>query len=73
MEIIIRPIAAGDGKWINELRRMPGVFENILGTQSERIKRNEDFILNMAAIDRHVVNKESPEVYNTCISAYLDL
>ncbi len=47
MKIIIRPIAAGDGKWINELRRMPGVFENILGIPSERIKRNEDFILNM--------------------------
>ena len=26
---------------------MPGVFENILGIPSERIKRNEDFIVNM--------------------------
>jgi putative acetyltransferase len=47
MEFIIRPINAGDGKGINELRRMPGVFENILGIPSERIKRNEDFIANM--------------------------
>jgi putative acetyltransferase len=39
----IRPIQAGDGKGINTLRRMPGVFENILGIPSERIKRNEDF------------------------------
>lgn len=47
MEFIIRPIGIGDGKGINELRRMPGVFENILGIPSERIKRNEDIILNM--------------------------
>lgn len=47
MELIIRPINIGDGKGINELRRMPGVFENILGIPSERVKRNEDFIINM--------------------------
>ena len=49
MEFYIRPINVGDGKGINELRRMPGVFENILGIPSERIKRNEDFIINMDA------------------------
>lgn len=47
----IRPVQAGDGKGINALRRMPGVFENILGIPSERIKRNEDFI---AAMDSNV-------------------
>lgn len=47
MDFSIRPIEIGDGKGINELRRMPGVFENILGIPSERVKRNEDFILNM--------------------------
>lgn len=47
MEYYIRPIDIGDGKGINELRRMPGVFENILGIPSERIKRNEDFIVNL--------------------------
>lgn len=47
MDFIIRPIQVGDGKGINELRRMPGVFENILGIPSERVKRNEDFIINM--------------------------
>lgn len=40
----IRPVHTGDGKGINALRRMPGVFENILGIPSERIKRNEDFV-----------------------------
>ena len=47
MEFFIRPIDIGDGKGINALRRMPGVFENILGIPSERVKRNEDFIINM--------------------------
>lgn len=47
MEFLIRPINVGDGKGINELRRMPGVFENILGIPSERIKRNEDYIVNL--------------------------
>jgi len=31
MEFSIRPVEIGDGKGINALRRMPGVFENILG------------------------------------------
>lgn len=47
MDYYIRPIEIGDGKGINELRRMPGVFENILGIPSERIKRNEDYIANL--------------------------
>jgi putative acetyltransferase len=47
MDFFIRPIDIGDGRGINELRRMPGVFENILGIPSERVKRSEDFILNM--------------------------
>ena len=47
MDYIIRPVKNGDGAGINELRRMPGVFENILGIPSERVKRNEDFIANM--------------------------
>lgn len=47
MEFIIRPINTGDGKGINVLRRMPGVFENTLGIPSERIKRNEEFIASM--------------------------
>lgn len=49
MEYFIRPTNIGDGKGINELRRMHGVFETILGIPSERIKRNEDFIANLDA------------------------
>lgn len=47
MEYYIRPIEIGDAKGINELRRMPGVFENILGIPSETVKRSEDFIANL--------------------------
>ena len=49
MEFYIRPINSGDGKGLNELRRMPGVFENILGIPSERIQQNEDFVAHMDA------------------------
>ncbi len=49
MEYIIRPVQAGDGEGLNALRRMPGVFENMLGIPSERIKRNEDYIQSMDA------------------------
>ena len=47
MEFYIRPIKVEDAHGINELRRMEGVFENILGIPSERVKRNEDYIINM--------------------------
>lgn len=47
MDFIIRPIEISDAKEINALRRMPGVFENILGIASERVKSNEDFLMNM--------------------------
>ncbi|MEG0942683.1 MAG: GNAT family N-acetyltransferase [Angelakisella sp.] len=47
MDFIIRPIAIGDARGVNNLRRMPGVFENILGIPSERLKRSEDFIEHM--------------------------
>ena len=49
MEFYIRPICVGDGRGVNELRRMPGVFENILGIPSERVKRNEDYIVSMGS------------------------
>jgi len=40
----IRPIRIEDAEGINTLRRMPGVFENILGIPSERIQRNVEYI-----------------------------
>ena len=61
----IRPVQVSDAKGINSLRRMPGVFENILGIPSERVKRNEDFILNMdpnSHVFVAVVESEGKEV-----------
>ena len=50
MDFTIRPVKIGDGMGINNLRRMPGVFENTLGIPSERVTRNENYIVNM---DQH--------------------
>ena len=47
MEYYIRPVRVEDAEGINALRRMPGVFENILGMPSERIKRNSDHLMNL--------------------------
>lgn len=47
MEFTIRPIEATDSRDINALRRMPGVFETILGTPAERISYTEKFITGM--------------------------
>lgn len=55
MDYYIRPIDIGDAKGINDLRRMPGVFENILGIPSERVKRNEDYIANLDASQHQFV------------------
>lgn len=44
---LIRPIKLSDAEGINDLRRMAGVFENILGVPSERISQSESFISNM--------------------------
>jgi len=55
MEFNIRPINIKDAKGINELRRMPGVFENILGIPSERSKRSEDHIMGMDSNNHNFV------------------
>lgn len=47
MEFAIRPVRMEDAEQLNELRRMPGVFETMLGIPSERVKRSEDFIANL--------------------------
>ncbi|WP_444658231.1 GNAT family N-acetyltransferase [Caproiciproducens sp. R2] len=47
MEFAIRPICLKDAPDINEIRRMSGVMENILGIPSETVSNNERFISNM--------------------------
>ncbi len=55
MDFIIRPVEIADAKGLNALRRMPGVFENILGIPSERVKSSEDFLMNMGKNQHQLV------------------
>lgn len=55
MRYEIRAVEIKDAKGINALRRMEGVFENILGIPSEKLKRNEDYILNLGVNDHQFV------------------
>lgn len=55
MEFTIRPIAARDAEGFNALRRMPGVFENILGIPSERVQRNLEGIEDLSPNDHNFV------------------
>ncbi|GFR35547.1 acetyltransferase [Thermobrachium celere] len=51
MYYIIRPIRLEDAEDVNEMRRMDGVRETILGIKSERINKTEDFIKNLGPND----------------------
>jgi len=51
MDYVIRPIRLEDAEAINEVRRMDGVMETILGIKSERINKTEDFIKGLGAND----------------------
>jgi putative acetyltransferase len=44
MDLTIRPVSASDAKEINDLRRMEGIMENILGLPSETIQFNLDYL-----------------------------
>ncbi|SHF34505.1 GNAT family N-acetyltransferase [Caloramator proteoclasticus] len=55
MDYLIRPIRLEDAEAINEMRRMDGVRETILGIKSERINKTEDFIKGLGANDHILV------------------
>ena len=55
MQYIIRPVRFEDADGINQLRRMPGVFENILGKPSERLVQSEAFIASMDQFEHSMV------------------
>lgn len=44
MDVYIRPAALEDAKAINDLRRMTGVMENILGLPSETVQDSENYL-----------------------------
>lgn len=51
MEYTIRPIEPRDAGDINAMRRMPGVFETILGNPGENRKKTEDMIAGLGPND----------------------
>lgn len=55
MDFIIRPVRVEDAVFINELRRMDGVRETILGIKSERVNKTEDFIKGLGPNDHMFV------------------
>jgi putative acetyltransferase len=55
LDFIIRPVRLEDAASINEIRRMDGVRENILGIISERATRSEDYIRGMSEYDHALV------------------
>ncbi|WP_027309341.1 GNAT family N-acetyltransferase [Caloramator sp. ALD01] len=66
MDYLIRPIRLEDAEAINEMRRMDGVRETILGIKSERINKTEDFIKGLGANDHILVaevNKVEKKVF----------
>lgn len=55
LSLVIRPVELRDAKDINILRRLPGIFENLLALPSETITQNEDFIAKqVASLDDHL-------------------
>ncbi|WP_099191036.1 GNAT family N-acetyltransferase [Tepidibacter mesophilus] len=53
-KVIIRAVKIEDIPYINEIRRMEGVKENILGISSERLEYTEEFIQNID-INKHIL------------------
>lgn len=53
--MIIRPVKTEDSKFINEIRRMDGVRENITGIISERTSRSEVYIASLSENDHFLV------------------
>ncbi|MDD3194003.1 MAG: GNAT family N-acetyltransferase [Oscillospiraceae bacterium] len=47
MEYYIRPVKKEDAEGMSALRRMPGVFETILGNPAERLDKAEQFLANL--------------------------
>jgi putative acetyltransferase len=55
MNLNIRPVRMEDSKFINEIRIMDGVRENILGLTSERVSRAEAIISGLTPNDHMFV------------------
>jgi len=74
-KIHIRPISLDDVYPINELRRIKGVQENILGIGSERLMQTEDFIKNLTHHDHLFVaeiEKEGQKIVIGVVGIHLN-
>lgn len=49
LNYIIRPVRQEDAEGLNEMRRMPEVFYNMLAIPSERMQKTEEFIAGLGA------------------------
>ncbi|MGL5439392.1 MAG: GNAT family N-acetyltransferase [Filifactoraceae bacterium] len=54
-DFIIRPTRPSDAEGINEIRRMRGAMETVMGIPSERISSSESFIASMDSSIHHFV------------------
>lgn len=65
MDYTIRPVKPQDAAGINEMRRMPGVFESITGIPSEREDYNARYIASLDHASQHafaaVLQKDGKE------------
>lgn len=69
VDFIIRPVRIEDAETINEMRRMDGVKENILGVSSERISGTEYFINNLTPNDHMLVAEVDEEGVKMVVGA----
>lgn len=55
LDYYLRPPRAEDAAALAELRRMPGVFENILGKPTNRDEQTQHFIAHFGGNDHHLL------------------
>lgn len=60
VDFFIRPVRLSDAADINDLRRMKGVYENILAIPSERLKFCEDFLNGLGPDDHQFAAVVTP-------------
>lgn len=51
MKVKIRPVKVKDAEDINDMRIMPGVFENIMALPTDRVCRTEEYLSSLSGND----------------------
>lgn len=55
LDYYLRPPRKEDARALSDLRRMPGVFENVLGVPTNRDDQTEHFIAHFGSNDHHLL------------------